>query len=91
MYNIRLGRSLSSNACDKILGIHDSSVGHGTVHSARGFRKLFSFVRVVNAYNIFLCNKNQRDAYSPPPIYFNKYALHVSNRLTIHHRDAIPP
>lgn len=38
--------------CDIILGIHDSSVGHGTVHSARRFRKLLSFVRVVNAYNV---------------------------------------
>ena len=38
--------------------------------------------------NVFLRNKNQRDALSFQ-IYYCKYPLHVSNRLTIHHQETV--
>ena len=37
-----------------------------------------------------LCNTNQTDALSFL-IYVNNYPLHVLNRLTIHHPEAVPP
>ena len=37
---------------------------------------------------IYLRNKNQPDALSFL-IYFNNYPLHVSNRLTYHHQEAV--
>ena len=36
----------------------------------------------------YLCNKNQPDALSFL-IDFNNYPLHVLNRLTIHHQEAV--
>ena len=41
-----------------------------------------------NTVLLFLCNKDQQDAIFLK-IYFSNHPLHVSNRVTVHHREVV--